>query len=372
MKPAQHLEALDLAAVIEPFLGVPDLAIAIETVDGRLLAGEPTEGAAATAVAPIVAHGEGVGRVVLAGDEAGTALGRAAAAAVAAALSSAASAPDATADPEQAARARQLDEELAHGRRMQRTFVSLALPPIPGYEVASHYEAAREVGGDFFDLFRERRRGRPLSVVIADVTGKGVAAALLMAFTRPLLHSAIDHAPDPAEALERTNRILVRERRTGLFVTALAARLELGSGMLHLVNAGHEPPLFVPADGSPLGLVLGSGPLLGAFDRLELPTITAQMAPGDVVVLYTDGVTDARSPEGERWDEGRFFATVERARGGTASDVVTEIADGVTAWSRGTEQADDITVLAIGRQRPRGAGGAGRRPRAPSAGPGPS
>lgn len=356
MKPAQHLEALDLAAVIEPFLGVPDLAVAIETIDGRLLAGEPTAGAAATAVAPIVAHDEAVGRVVLAGAAAGTALARATAAALAGALSTAASAVDGSVDPEQSTRARQLDEELAHGRRMQRTFVSLALPPIRGYEVASHYEAAREVGGDFFDLFRERRRGRPLSVVIADVTGKGVAAALLMAFTRPLLHAAIDHAPDPAEALERTNRVLVRERRTGLFVTALAARIELGSGRLHLANAGHEPPLFVPADGSPLGLVLGSGTLLGAFDRLDLPTVTAQMVPGDVVVLYTDGVTDARSPEGERWDEPRFFAAVERARGGTAADVVAEIADGVAAWSRGTEQADDITVLAIGRRRPRSGG----------------
>ena len=101
--------------------------------------------------------------------------------------------------------ARRIDEELAHGRRLQRSFVSLVAPDVPGYEMASHYEAAREVGGDFFDLFRLRRRGRPLSVVIADVTGKGIAAALLMAFSRPLLHSAIDQTTGPAAALERTN-----------------------------------------------------------------------------------------------------------------------------------------------------------------------
>lgn len=366
MKPREHLEQLDLRAIIEPFLGVPDLSVVVEGLDGRPLAGEPLDGAGDTVTAPIAAHGETVGRVSLAGPAAASALARATAAALAGALSAAASG-GAAGDPRQRIRARQLEEELAHGRRLQRTFVSLEPPAIPGYDIASHYEAAREVGGDFFDLFRERRRGRPLSAVIADVTGKGVAAALLMAFTRPLLHAAIDHSPSPAEALERTNRILVQERRTGLFVTALAARLELGSGQLRIANAGHEPPLFVPADGAPLGLILGSGPLLGAFDGLGLPDIPASMGPGDVLVLYTDGVTDARSPDGDRWDEARFFAAVERARGGTAADVVTEIADSVAAFSHGTEQADDITVLAIGRRVPRTA--VRRRPRAGAGAP---
>jgi serine phosphatase RsbU (regulator of sigma subunit) len=353
VKAREHLEQLDLRSVIEPFLGVPELTVAVERIDGQVLAGEPSDGATDTAMAPISAHGEVVGRVVLGGPAAASALGRATAAALAGALSAAAVGSPAPDDPQVVRRARQLDEELAHGRRLQRSFVSLEPPDVPGYDIASHYEAAREVGGDFFDLFRERRRGHPLSAVIADVTGKGVAAALLMAFTRPLLHAAIDHAPSPAVGLERTNHILVQERRTGLFVTALAARLELGSGNLHIANAGHEPPLFVPADGSPLGLILGSGPLLGAFGRLDLPDVTTTVTPGDVLVLYTDGVTDARSPGGDRWDEARFFEAVERARGGTAADVVTEIADAVAAFSRGTEQADDITVLAIGRRVPR-------------------
>ena len=142
-----------------------------------------------------------------------------------------------------------MEEELARGRRLQRSFVSLTPPDVPGYDIAAHYEAAREVGGDFFDLFRLRRRGRPLSVVIADVTGKGIAAALLMAFVRPLLHAAIDHTTGPADALERTNRILVDERRSSLFITALAGRLDLRTGHLRLAN--RPPPLIIRADGSP-------------------------------------------------------------------------------------------------------------------------
>ena len=112
--------------------------------------------------------------------------------------------------------------ELAVGRLHQRSIVSLVAPEVAGYDLASHYEPARELGGDFFELFRMPRRGQPLGMVIADVAGKGIAAALLMAFARPIIHSALDAARGPADALERTNRILVDEVHTALFITALA------------------------------------------------------------------------------------------------------------------------------------------------------
>ena len=185
--------------------------------------------------------------------------------------------------------------------------MSLVAPDVPGYELASHYEAAREVGGDFFDLFRMRRRGRPLSVVIADVSGKGIAAALLMAFSRPLLHAAVDNTAGPAEALERTNRILVQERRSSLFITALCATLALPTGRLRIANAGHEPPLIIPGDGSPILPVDVEGPLLGAFGSLGLFEAEVELGGGDVVLFYTDGVTDARSASGERFEEDRLL-----------------------------------------------------------------
>lgn len=345
MTPRRHLERLDLDAVIGPFtLDATEADLRIEDAEGRVLAGaEAGDGRESRSIAPITVHDELAGRVVLTGPAADTSLGRATVQAIAAALAIAASG-----DPTVT---RVLDEELAHGRRLQRSFVSLKPPDVPGYDLASRYEAAREVGGDFFDLFRLRRRGRPLSVAIADVTGKGIAAALLMAFARPLIHSAIDHSSGPALALERVNDILVGERRTTLFITVLAAQLDLRSGVLRLANAGHEPPLFIPGDGSPPGLVLGSGPLVGAFPRLALPEVEAYLAPGDVVLLYTDGVTDARSPTGERFDETGLLAAVERARGGTAHDIVREVGDSVEAFAHGAEPADDITIVGIGRRR---------------------
>jgi sigma-B regulation protein RsbU (phosphoserine phosphatase) len=341
---------MDLDAIVAPFRGLGrTIQVAIEDAAGAPVASTTPEAVPDGATARAIGDGAlAGGQVRLWGEGLDGALGGAIAASLAASL---AAVPDS--DPVAAARAaanaRLIESELAHGRQLQRSFVSLVPPEVPGYDVAAHYEAAREVGGDFFDLFRLRRRGRPLSVVIADVTGKGIAAALLMAFSRPLLHAAIDHTKGPAEALERTNKILVEERRSSLFITALAARLDLATGHLCVANAGHEPPLVVRADGSPISYLAGSGPLLGAFPRLDLPEATADLDPGDFVLLYTDGVTDARSPDGERFEEWRLLETVESVRGQLAGEVVAAVADRVCAFQAPSPPADDITIVAIRR-----------------------
>ena len=342
--------ALDLDAVVAPFREVGGaLSVAIEDEAGMPVASTSADAAPATATVRGIAAGALAGGVVrLWGNGVDGALGGAIAESIAASLA-AVPPSEPAADPRVAAHARLIESELAHGRTLQRSFVSLIPPEVPGYDVAAHYEAAREVGGDFFDLFRLRRRGHPLSVVIADVTGKGIAAALLMAFSRPLLHAAIDHTAGPAEALERTNRILVEERRSSLFITALAARLDLRTGRFRVANAGHEPPLLVRADGSPIGCLLGSGPLIGAFGRLDVPEVETDLAPGDLILLYTDGVTDARSPSGERFDEWRLIETVQGVRDGTAQEVVAAVSETVCAFQEPAEPADDITIVAIRR-----------------------
>jgi serine phosphatase RsbU (regulator of sigma subunit) len=242
-----------------------------------------------------------------------------------------------------------LDAELALARRIQRSFVPLTSPDIPGYEIASHYEAAREVGGDFFDVFRLRTRAGRLAIVIADVTGKGIAAALLMAFARPLLHAAIDNTAAPVTALERTNRILVEEGGSSLFITALCAIVDLGTGRLRVGNAGHEPPLIVPAGDGPIRWLSGSGPLLGAFTQLELSECVTDLDEGDLVVLYTDGVTDARAVSGERFGDDRLVGVVEANRTSRPTDLVRALADKVRDHQTGMPPADDVTIVAIRR-----------------------
>ena len=247
---------------------------------------------------------------------------------------------------------RSLASELAQARLAQRSFVSLRAPTVPGYDLASHYEAAREIGGDFFELFQVQSRRRPVGVVIADVTGKGIGAGMLMAFARPVIHAALDHSPGPAEALERTNRILVDEIRSGLFITVIACVLDVATGRLRMANAGHEPPLLVPGDGGPIDAIEGGGVLLGAFRSLGVPELDVRLRPGDMLVLYTDGVTDAKGPSGERFGDPRLLATIEAARRGSAHDIVAAVRDAVADFRGSVAPADDVTIVVIGRARP--------------------
>jgi sigma-B regulation protein RsbU (phosphoserine phosphatase) len=261
-------------------------------------------------------------------------------AAMAPGLGSAPAAPDAKSG---------IAAELAISRLQQRSIVSLEPPDVAGYDLASYYEPAREIGGDFFELFRLRRRGRPLGVVIADVTGKGIAAALLMAFARPVIHSALQAAPGPADALRRTNRILVDELHTALFITALVGRLDVASGRMAIASAGHEAPLLIPADDGPIVPVEGGGPMLGMFSPLDLPEVQVELGHGDRLLLYTDGVTDAMTSTGERFGKERMIATLEEARAGSAHDLVRTLSGAVSRFCEGVTPADDVTIVAVGR-----------------------
>lgn len=245
--------------------------------------------------------------------------------------------------------------ELAKGRRQQRSIVSLVPPDVPGYDLGSHYAAAREIGGDLFELFRLRHRGHPLAIVVADVTGKGLDAALLMAFSRPVMHSALNAADGPAQALERTNRVLVQERRGTLFITAVHAVLRPTTGEVRIANAGHEPPLLVPADGGPIRPIGDAGVLLGAFASIEPPEVAIVLAPGDRLFFYTDGATDTVGTDGGRFGDERLLATLEAARDGTAQDLVAAVRDALERFRGTVEPADDLTLVAVGRRARRAA-----------------
>ena len=337
----------------------------IEGADGSTIAGggAGTRGddPPARSVAEIMVAGGVVGRVVATGEGAHTPAIEAALASLAASLGELVTEARARGASERAlhglrssvaAGALGVDAaELAKGRRQQRSIVSLVAPDVPGYDLASHYAAAREIGGDFFELFRLARRGQALGIVIADVTGKGLDAALLMAFSRPVMHSALNAARGPADALERTNRVLVDERRGTLFITAACATLRPRTGHVRLAIAGHEPPLLIPADGGPVRAVGEPGVFLGAFASLGVRDAEVQLRPGDVLLFYTDGVTDARSPARTRFGDARLMAAIEAARGGSAHDVIAAIRTEVEAFQGTEESADDLTMVAIGRHR---------------------
>jgi len=245
-----------------------------------------------------------------------------------------------------------MERELRVAQRVQRTLVLLSGVEAPGWELANDYRPARQIGGDFFDVFPliDPARPRHLGVVIADVSGKGIAAALLMAFARSLIRSALDRSGDPVTALERTNHILVEERRTGLFVTVLCGVLDLDTGLFTFANAGHEPPLLASPSGADPIWVEGGGPLVGLFDHLNLAEQRLEIGPGERLVLFTDGITDAASPSGERFGYDRLRRVIaESCRTGGAVDTCRAVIQGVLAFQADAQPADDLALLVLRR-----------------------
>lgn len=185
--------------------------------------------------------------------------------------------------------------------------------------------------------------------MIADVSGKGISAAMLMAFVRPVMRSALDRSADPVHALELMNHILVDERRTGLFVTILAGVLDLDTGVFTFANAGHEMPLLVPGDGSAPRWIAGGGPLVGVFGRLDLTVESVEIRPGDRLILYTDGIPDAGSPAGERFGVPKFEKLAAGSHRGHAEDTCRAVIQSVLRFQGDADPADDLALLVLRR-----------------------
>lgn len=244
---------------------------------------------------------------------------------------------------------RRLEQELALGRRIQLSLLPQVPPDVPGWEFAMRYEAAREVGGDFYDVFSLRDSPSAFALVMADVTGKGIAAALLMAFARPLLRAITDQYRSPAGALEQANRILVLERPTPLFITAFIAIVDAPTGVVRYASAGHEPPLVVRARPGRIRRLAAHGSLLGAFPQLAITEHATTLSPGDVLVLHTDGVTDARDPVGRRFGDVRLGKAIGAGRGDSAAAMADRVTGAVAAFASGAPPADDIALLTARR-----------------------
>ena len=241
-----------------------------------------------------------------------------------------------------------IEQELRVARLIQHTLLPKSAPELEGHHIAVYYQPAREVGGDFYD-FLDLEDGR-LGLIVGDVSGKGVPAAIVMAITRTMLRAAYRlGSPAPGEILEQVNNILYPEIPPNMFVTCLAALLDSRSGRLHYANAGHDLPYLRHADGGSEEL-RATGMPLGLMPNMSYEEKEITLEPGESVLLYSDGLVEAHDPQREMFGFPRMQGFV-----GAHPDAATLIDSLLGELERFTgeewEQEDDITLLTLKRFR---------------------
>jgi serine phosphatase RsbU (regulator of sigma subunit) len=239
-------------------------------------------------------------------------------------------------------------EALAVGH-LQRDLLPAAVPAIPGYEWSVHYETCTRAGGDYYD-FTRLADGR-VGILIADASGHGAPAAVVMAMTRTLLHTTPEPFPTPDRLLARLNREMGRLLPDSWFVTACFAVLDPSSGALEYSLAGHSPPIVLRArTGSPECLKAAGGPLLGPFPEVAYGSARTRLEPGDALILCTDGLTEAEDGEGRLLGEAAVRAALESAPDLDPDAILARMLGCVTRHRAGAAASDDLTVLILGRK----------------------
>ncbi len=271
----------------------------------------------------------------------------------------------------------EFERDLDIARGIQASFLPDELPQPPGWEIAVHFRPARVVAGDFYDAF-PLVQNRRVGLVIADVCDKGVGAALFMALFRTLIrafaqhhhaltwtsalafdetqprHETLRHAPSVGitalqDAIEMTNNyIATTHARTNMYATLFMGVLDAANGHLAYVNAGHETPLVVGPNGVRERLVR-SGPVIGLFPDISFNIREASIRPGETLVAFTDGVTEACNISGELFGRDRLSGVLTTPTG-TAQEMCKRVVHALDAFTEGAEQSDDITILVMRRR----------------------
>jgi phosphoserine phosphatase RsbU/P len=240
-----------------------------------------------------------------------------------------------------------MEQEMQVARRVQFGLLPKRLPEVEGWEFAAYWQPARMVGGDYYDYI-PAAEGR-LGLLIADVTDKGMPAALFMAFTRSVVRTSMALVAKPAEGICRANRIICEDAEDALFVSLFYAQLDPVRGELCWVNAGHHPPLLCHQNDSRVEHLSPTGLPLGMESEAIFEERITALENGDFVVLYTDGILDASRLDGQEFGMERLKSAALAARQQTAVGIVAAIETAVEEFTAGAPPIDDITLLVIKR-----------------------
>jgi sigma-B regulation protein RsbU (phosphoserine phosphatase) len=237
-------------------------------------------------------------------------------------------------------------EELRVAREIQAKLLPARAPAVRGYEIACIGVPAQSVGGDYYDVIP--LDGDRLALCVADVSGKGMPAALLMANLQATIRSQALADAAPAECVRRSNRLLFHSTDARRFATCFYGLLDLRTGALRYANAGHDRPLLVRRDGARVPLDTG-GLILGMIEDESYEEAAITLEPGDLLLLFSDGITESFSPLDRLFGMEGLEATVARARHGSAQEIVDAIMGAVSEHASGRAQTDDMTLVALRR-----------------------
>jgi serine phosphatase RsbU (regulator of sigma subunit) len=240
-----------------------------------------------------------------------------------------------------------VEQELDLARKMQISLFPDALPEIAGYSLAAFWQPAHETSGDYYNVFK--LPGNRWGFIVADVCGKGAPAALRMAMAHSLIRDKVENESSPAALLTQVNHALYEQDMDMLFVTSFYAILDPENGILKYALAGHPPPFLREASGQVKKLD-GRGTALGISLESQYKDVDVVLAPGDSLVAFTDGVTDASSPTNEFYEMAQLKTAIESAPA-HAVDLLKHLQSTLVDWVRGGPNYDDITLLAIGRKQ---------------------
>lgn len=240
-----------------------------------------------------------------------------------------------------------MERELQMAYRVQSSLIPTETPQIPGWEFAASWQPAREVSGDFFDFIP--LPDGCLGLLIADVTDKGMPAALFMAMTRSILRSSLQQAGSIVEGITKANTLICTDSTISMPVTLFYCLIDPQDDRMIYVNAGHNPPLLYKLGESQPRELTRTGMLMGFLEDAAYEQVSIQVAPGDYLVFYTDGITDATNADQEYYGIQRFRDTIQENRAGSAQQILTGIKTAVQDFIGSTAPYDDITLLVARR-----------------------
>jgi len=245
-----------------------------------------------------------------------------------------------------------LNQDLSRANQIQLSLLPTQIPSLPGFDIRVHYVSCKEIGGDYYDFIEIDKDH--LGMVVADVSGKGISGAMIMAMARSVIRLLAEKNPDAKDTIIRANRIIAKDVKNVMFLTAIYLVLNIRTRTLEVVNAGHNPLIYWNGETSklvnPAGIAIGFdyGPIFEASLRSE----QLKLEPGHRVVAFTDGVVECRNKLGKEYGQDRLVKKVEEYGSLTSGECVNNLVNDLADFQGSAPQLDDITILTFNYRTP--------------------